>query len=446
MESALADNTFLDRARLLIAQRRHELAEQELGRALEVNPNSVGAHDLLAVCCSHRGEHAAAHELARRAIELAPTSSDAYTRHAWTILCDAAYVPPDRGFWKVAYWSRDGDARMAKVMCLVREALRLAPANSYAWYLLGMAWLATSRPRPALGAANKGLEFAPHDPELQELRARALEQLGRLEALATTRAALARDPAQAAMLSRHGAVLLQSGRHEEAMGCLVEAVRRDPTVDEAREGLLDALQDAHPVFGRAYRLHQSLSRRGWLKPYPLVIACTSMLFAGTILEMQLDLTGPAASLLRCAVLAVALGLPLSVIWLRHAGRFVLMWHPRLRHLLPPERRFVSHVVFYGWPPLFGAWMLSALDVPNAVAGALVISTLPLAAATAQEPGRYRRLFLIYAGAFAAAAVLLAIFGPEKTHPAHGWMLIAGLAGAVAPHAAMTRLARRRILA
>ena len=103
-------------------------------------------------------------------------------------------------------------------------------------------------------------------PESANLRASALVQLGRREEAGDTiDSALARDPENAFTHANHGWARLHAGDHRAAREHLREALRLDPELDWARQGMIEALKAGNPLYGlmlRYFLWTGRLSRRG----------------------------------------------------------------------------------------------------------------------------------------------------------------------------------------
>ena len=453
MDSALSASTFLDRARILIAQHRYELAEEHLARALEFDPDDADVYDLLAICLMHLGDAGAAHRSARRVIELAPTSPGGYIRHAWTILCDPTFVPSKPRWWqprltRASAAEQDQRARLREAIRLLDEALRIDPTSPFAWRLLAVAWTEGKEAARALEAVTKALEFAPRDVELHDLRAATLATLGRKEeSAAATREALRIDPEHAQSLRRRGIMLLHEGVYAEALDCLVSAVRRDPLDETARAPLFDAMQTQRPLFRWAYRVQAPLARRGFFRADNVgaIMACTIV----PTLIAQAVAAGSGAPIppsIFHVILAIAIAVPLLLMWLRHASRFVLTFHPQARRLLPAGQRVGSHFMTYLLPALLVAVPLHLTSMLEPVPLIVLSATLPLAVATAQIERTLRTRFFVYAISFFACMSAAPIFSLNDGQLASLFFVFWGIVGAIVPYVAMTWVQERRVIA
>ena len=223
-------STHLQRAHLLIEQSRYELAEQELRQALASNPNDPLAHALLALCLSEQKKFADANHEARTAIHLAPDRS--FVHYAMARV------------WQGQEKHREAEAS-------VHEAIRLDPEDADYFALLANLRFQMRRWKDALESAEKGLEIDAEHVGCTNLRAMALMKLGRREEAGTTiDAALHRDPENAVTHANQGWTLLERGEHVKAMEHFREALRLEPEMEWARQGIVEALK-AHNVIYRA---------------------------------------------------------------------------------------------------------------------------------------------------------------------------------------------------
>ena len=120
-----------------------------------------------------------------------------------------------------------GDAARARTLC--EEALRSAPRNPDANYLLGLARLAEGQAGEALPPLIQALAANPrHGPTLEYLGLAhlMLGQFGEAESVLTRAAALPGAPGS--VLMRLGVAILEQGRSSEALPILRRALAREP--------------------------------------------------------------------------------------------------------------------------------------------------------------------------------------------------------------------------
>ena len=372
----------LERALLLVEQGRPELAEGELRQALAAAPDDAMAHALLALCLAARADLAAATTEAEAAVGLAPDLPFAHYALA-SVLAD-----------------RD---RLAEAEVAIGEAIRLDPDDAGCFALLAQIQLNRRRPREALAAAEEGLRRDPEHTGCTNLRAVALVQLGRKEeAGATIDAALARDPEDALTHANQGWTLLHRRQADRAVEHFREALRLDPQLDWARQGLVEALKARYPVYGLLLRYFLWMSRLSGKAQLGVIL--------GGVLGYRL-LRGVAQSNPALAPfitpLLIVYGIFVFLTWTADALFNLVLRLNRLgRHALSGEQVMASNLV--------GGCLLLALVAgavgaitghPTALLAALLFAVLVLPVAGAfRVPAGWPRLVM------AAAAGLVALVG------------------------------------
>jgi tetratricopeptide (TPR) repeat protein len=222
-----------DRALLLYQQSRYELAEQELHQELAAEPNSASAHALLALCLCGRKEYQAATREAEEAIHLGPDVPFTHYALAYTL------------------YHRD---HLDEAEAAIQEALQLAPWDADYHALLASIHFDRRLWQAALEAAEQGLLFDPEHIGCVNLRAMALVKLGRrAEAGATIDTALRRDPEDALTHANQGWTLLEQGQPQKAMEHFREALRLEPNLEWARQGIVEALKARHWIYRQMLR-------------------------------------------------------------------------------------------------------------------------------------------------------------------------------------------------
>lgn len=218
----------VERARLLIAQSRFDLAERELRGSLAEDPRDWLSHALLSFALLRLERADQALEEARAAIGCRPDASYAHYVHALALLES----------------DRRKEARAA-----ARQALELDPQDPDHHALLGWIDLGERRWQEALVNAEGGLALDPEHVQCANVRAQALVKLGRGgEAGHTLDATLSRDPESAITHANMGWTLLERGGHRRALEHFREALRLDPEFEWAREGIVEAMKARHFLY------------------------------------------------------------------------------------------------------------------------------------------------------------------------------------------------------
>ena len=217
----------LQRAMVLIEQSRHDLAEVELRQELLQDPHRSHVHALLALCLANGEKFAEATAAAQTAIANGPDEAFAHYALAF-VLCQRNRLP--------------------EALSAIGEAIRLDPSDAD-YLALQSQILFDRRDWPAaLAAAEAALEQDPAHSVANNVRAMALERLGRRQQAGdTVEATLARDPSNPTTHVVQG--LLKVGRDPDAaIVHFSEALRLDPTNDAARAGLVEALKARNVVY------------------------------------------------------------------------------------------------------------------------------------------------------------------------------------------------------
>lgn len=219
---------YLARARVLFEQSRYGMAADELRKAIGEDPHNAYAHALLAISLAETQKPADALAAARQAVQLAPDSSFSF------------YVLGIVLFAQNQYREAESAAR---------QAIQLSPRDENAYALLGNILLQKKDWQGALAIAGEGLDIDPENVACTNIRAIALTRLGRRkEAGETIDAALSREPDNAMTHANRGWTLLESGKNRQAMEHFREALRLDPTLDWARQGIVEALKARNPLY------------------------------------------------------------------------------------------------------------------------------------------------------------------------------------------------------
>lgn len=218
----------LQRAELLLAQSRPADAEREAMQALLAAPDNPSAHALLALCRAAQNKLAEALEAARTAIGLAPDVGYFHYVHAHVL---------------------HRLDRPREALASVQEAIRFDPDSEDNFALLSSIHLAQRDWTASLEAAERGLALNPEHTLSANLRAMALVRLGRnSEAVDTVDYALERAPENALSHANQGWNQLHRNDPRQAQEHFGEALRLEPDLEYARQGMLEALKARNPVY------------------------------------------------------------------------------------------------------------------------------------------------------------------------------------------------------
>jgi tetratricopeptide (TPR) repeat protein len=241
----------IPRAQFLLEHRRYKEAEQELRQAVTAQEDNPFAHSLLGMTLSMQKAFPDALDHVRTGIRLAPNVAYGHFALAWVLY----------------EMERYDEAQTA-----VREALRLDAQDPRYYGLLGSIHLARREWQQALDVAETGLGYDAENVRLINLRAMALVKLGRKEeAGQAIDVALAHDPENAATHANQGWALLHRGEHKQALIHFREALRLNPDLAWARQGIVEALRARNPIYWVLLRYFLWMSRLGSQAQWGIVL-------------------------------------------------------------------------------------------------------------------------------------------------------------------------------
>jgi tetratricopeptide (TPR) repeat protein len=218
----------LDRAQLLLQQSRPADAERETLLALAEDPESARGHAYLALSRVDQQKNTEALAAAERAVALSP--DDPFSHHIHAIVLHRL--------------DREKAALVA-----INEAIRLDPENETHFAVLASVHLNLRDWAAALDAAEQGLAINPEDVQCANLRSMALVRLGRKEeAMQTVDFALERAPENAWSHANQGWNCLHRNDPKRAQDHFREALRLEPDLEYARQGMLEALKARNPIY------------------------------------------------------------------------------------------------------------------------------------------------------------------------------------------------------
>lgn len=270
-----------DRAVLLFEQSRFDLAEQELRQSLSDEPGDSRAHALLAMCLCGRKDYETATLQAEEAIHLDPEVPLGYFA-----LSSVLY---QRG-------------RLPEAEAAIEQALERAPWDADYYSQLASIRFEQRRWPAALEAAEEGLRLDAEHIGCTNLRAMSLVKLGRrAEAGAALGDALRREPEDALTHANQGWTLLEQRQPDKAVEHFREALRLEPDMEWARQGIIEALKARHWLYRQMLGYFLWMQRLGGRARWGVIIG---LLLAQRVLAS--DAPGPLAPLgtiLFCGLLA-----------------------------------------------------------------------------------------------------------------------------------------------
>ncbi len=221
-------NVILEQANLLLEQGRPKDAEVKIKQFLQQEPDNDYALSLLARCLFDRKEFNEGIAVIQKAIQLAPEESFYFYLHAF------GHYQNNQHFLAVDN---------------INIAIRLNPYHAEYYGLFAFILLGEKQFNEALQKANEGLAKDAENITCLNARSMALNKLKKTdEAIATMQDALANDPDNPFTHTTIGWNLLERGKHNEAAKHFREALRINPTLQNAQSGLKEALKSKVPPY------------------------------------------------------------------------------------------------------------------------------------------------------------------------------------------------------
>lgn len=381
-------NPVLQRAELLYAQRRYDLAAEQLRQVLATDPDDARAHAWLGLCLAHAEKYEEAERETTQAVHLGPDLSFAHYA--------VASVLEDRGEY-------------ARALGAIEEAIRLDPEDSD-YHAVRSQLLYQRRDWPgALAAADQALAFDPAHVAANNLRAMALTQLGRRdEAGATLDANLHRDPENPWSHANKGWTLLHAGKHAEAQQHFRESLRLDPDNEHARLGILEAIKAGNPIYSLMLRWFLWMQRLSSTAQWGVVLGgYMGSRLLGSLAESNPEWRPwilPIQILYLTFVLLTWLAQPLGNLLLRlhRFGRLALSEQESQAANLVGGCLFVALLFLSGW--CFTGYQLEYLKL----AGVFLALSLPVAGIYKVVGGWPKQVMVVFAMMMTGAAVVAAL--------------------------------------
>lgn len=204
------------------------MAAQELRQALADAPDDALAHAVLAICLAAGKQYDEATGEAESAIHLAPDQPFGF--YAYSVVLRARN-------------------RFPAAQEAIQQAIGMDSTQPSYFAQLGQLQFDQRRWNKALEAADAGLALDPENVECVNVRAMALVRLGRkMDAGNALKAALAHDPEDEFAHANLGWALIEQGDHEAAMEHFREALRLNPQLDWARQGIIEAMKAKYFIY------------------------------------------------------------------------------------------------------------------------------------------------------------------------------------------------------
>lgn len=259
----------LQRAEWLLERGRHREANQELLTSLECQEDEAAAHALLALSKARLGNHVEASNHAAESVRLAPDKALGHYALSIAMAGDQTVL----SLPVIGPFCSDDTVKRA-MESEIAEAIRLEPTNPEFFAQKANLHCVYAEWRACREAAERGLALDPHHFGCAIFRAEALLRIGnRTEARNTLERALAANPENASLHSGFGWALLLAGQRASASQCFLEAMRLDPHLPWAQEGLLECEKHRHWVYRALAALRLRLDGFHWSVRVIVICVC-----------------------------------------------------------------------------------------------------------------------------------------------------------------------------
>ncbi|HRI19823.1 MAG TPA: tetratricopeptide repeat protein [Panacibacter sp.] len=226
--SDISKQQYIERAKLLLHQKRYKDAELQAGIVLQQNPTDADALQVIGHCRLDNKRYDEALQLFHQCLGITP--DDDYV-HYLIAFC-----------W---YRKQDLDTSLK----FLEQAIGLFPYNAGYFSLLSNIYASQRKYADALYAANQGLSVNAEDIACLNARSAALFRLNKKEeAYDTINEALSIDPEDDFTHANYGWHYLEKGKHKQAVEHFKEALRINPNSNTAKEGYKASLKSKLPFY------------------------------------------------------------------------------------------------------------------------------------------------------------------------------------------------------
>ncbi|MCC6194792.1 MAG: tetratricopeptide repeat protein [Burkholderiales bacterium] len=230
---------------------RLEVAEAELRKAIEIDPGADSAHVNLALVLRERGNAAAAEAELSRALSLNPQNIEAHN-NLGSLCKDGGRLDEAESHYRAALslrphhasiWQNLGAVSVARgdwggAVISFQAATQADPSAADAWSGLGFALVRAGRVGDAEAACRQALSLRPDSPDtLVNLALVLKSQHDFVAAEEVCRRAIEIDPTHSGVWAQLGTVRQADGNVVDAEACYRRAIELDPEMHGARYNL-----------------------------------------------------------------------------------------------------------------------------------------------------------------------------------------------------------------
>jgi tetratricopeptide (TPR) repeat protein len=396
-----------ERAMVLMDQHRFEDAVKELRQAVIEEPDCPYTHGMQAISLGRMERYDQAIEAAAKVIEMAPDLGFSHYIRA------LVYV------WR-------GDLKEARIA--IQEAIRLNPGDPQHYGILARIEFDSGKWTETVAATDQGLALDPKEDVCLHYRSLALAKLGRREEAEDGINTLLRDnPEDSHTHAARGMLYLEQGNAALAKKHFLESLRLDPTNNDVRHGLVNALSAQNVVFGKVLQLILYLDRfRGaslWLM---IIGAMFGLRFLNRLVQTNPEsyaIVFVIKAIFFTAIILIVVGLPLFDIILRfdREGRMALTEN-RIRASNLNIFCFISALLL----ALYWAWLGKGLIANLAWATMMLPAAIWVAHLSDSNWVRQRMMWVVCAAAilipFSYFLLVLSVILMVVLKMNFGWLL------------------------
>ena len=226
--SDISRQQYIERARLLLNQKRYKDAEIQAGIVLQQDPNDAQALQIIGHCRLDAKKFDEALTIFKQCLGAEP--DDDYV-HYLLAFC---------------YYRK---SELDTAHKFLEQAIGLFPYNAGYFSLLSNIYATQRKYADALHAANQGLSINAEDISCLNARSAALFRLNKKEeAYETINEALSVDPEDDFTHTNYGWHYLEKGKYKQAFEHFKEALRINPNSNSAKEGFKASLKSKLPFY------------------------------------------------------------------------------------------------------------------------------------------------------------------------------------------------------
>jgi tetratricopeptide (TPR) repeat protein len=243
-----------DRAQILIEQGRYDLAETELREEIAENPNLDRGYGTLALCFINE------RKLTSETLELIQHALSLDAENDWNYYVLAIYWYHRNDFdravvaIKIAIEIESNSYFYFYILASVladrgQAKFELDTTTNRIFHLIRVSYFIRPYLKSVFPSLEKSLALNPQYLPALNLQTNLLGATGQIKrALHSSRAALEIDPDNAIAHRLHGQILTDCGIYSEAVEYFQSALRIDPTYNQAKQGLLEAMRSQYWIY------------------------------------------------------------------------------------------------------------------------------------------------------------------------------------------------------